>query len=239
MHVDFSIRSGHVSGCAPDRSGSVQATLVVWQEDAGQYQPQVVEVGPLESLRELRGRDIEFRAFTSIAETPNGQKTKTTLGYGVPFNLSWVETGSGQVLAAEYSSLIALTLYRNIEVTIAAFRAQGWVPTQRIRVVVNPRWDATWLGDQRGLHTDNAALGRFNGQFLFLAVPPALTPGLPLSTNLGVTGHEIGHCSGLLLHRGGSAEWSCRTPTYAAALVRTAEKFKMAFRPFSRSRATQ
>ena len=176
--------------CAPeDRSGSVRAWLFLRGAESGGYGLEVGEVRNLESLRELRGRDIEVRAGTGIEEgiDPAGP----VIDRGRPFAFDWSEAEDGTVVPADRDSFQALTLYRHLDEVASLLRAHGHVPLHRLTVFYLPRYDNLVLGDGRLLFTDNAAyLSMARG---FLVVPSFVLSELPMLLNEGVIAHEYGH----------------------------------------------
>jgi hypothetical protein len=173
-------------GCAPaDRSGTVMAKLVVWDEASRTYAPTLTPVENLESLQHLVGRDLEFRSGTIVRDD-----NPPSFDRGYPFDLAY-SVENGVIVPVDFGSLYALGLYRNLDRIANMLRTEGWNPPEKLSVFVLPRIDNLLLGDKRLMLVDNAAyLALAHAYVIF---PPLVTPGVPLSLNFGVTAHEFGH----------------------------------------------
>ncbi len=110
---------------------------------------------------------------------------------GSPFALEYSREADGTVVPGDLHSLYALSLYRNLERTVALLRAHGHEPLRRLDVFYYPRFDSVITGDGRGTFTDNAA---YVSQVpCFLLVPSFMLSDLPMLLNEGVVAHEYGH----------------------------------------------
>lgn len=178
--------------CLPeDRSGSVDA-LVYLRDPAGTaYSSGVAPVENLDSLRELRGRDIELRRSSRIEVGLDLAGVRVTVDPGKPFALEYAIDEDGVVIPGDRESFLALSLYRNLDRAASILREHGHEPVRRLQVYYLPRYDNFVAGDGRLVFTDNAAflpLGRG-----FIIVPSFLLSDLPLLLNEGVMAHEFGH----------------------------------------------
>lgn len=182
------LSASFLAACAPDDlSGTQRAWMYLRSDTTQAYSLQVGEVANLESLRELRGRDIELRAATAIVE---GLGT-VDIDDGRPFAFDWSVDDDGVIVPADRDSFHALTLYRHFDRVASLLRDHGHVPARRLTVYYLPRYDNLLLGDGRLLFTDNAAyLSLARG---FLIVPSFMLSELPMLLNEGVIAHEFGH----------------------------------------------
>lgn len=177
-----------LAACAPpDRSDTVRALVYLRNATSNEYSLQVGEVHNLESLRELRGRDVILRAASSIKEGP-GEDIQ--IDDGRAFSFDWSEDGD-VVVPADQDSLQALTLYRHLDSVATLLRAHGHVPLRPLTVYFLPRYENFALGDGRLLLTDNAAFMSMAHGFLIL--PSVMLSNLPMLLNEGVVAHEFGH----------------------------------------------
>jgi hypothetical protein len=177
-------------GCAPeDASGTVMAYVFAREPLDGTYALRREPVENLESLRELRGRDVDFRMESELNQVRlDGE---LTLVRGRPFALEYSREADGTVVAGDLHSLYALSLYRNLDRTASLLRAHGHVPLKRLDLFYFPRFDNILTGDGRGLFTDNAAyLSLAPG---FIIVPSFMLGDLPMPLNEGIMAHEYGH----------------------------------------------
>lgn len=144
-------------------------------------------VDNLESLRELRGRDIVLRSGGEM----NPGLTDVQVSRGGPFELEWTLDAEGVVQPGDLHSLYALSLYRNLDRIASLLRAHGHVPAAPLDVLYFPRMDSFVLGDTRAQFTDNAAFAP--GPNVFLIVPSFVLAEVPMFLNEGVMAHEFGH----------------------------------------------
>ncbi|WNG24876.1 hypothetical protein F0U62_13295 [Cystobacter fuscus] len=173
-----------MQGCAPeDASGTVMAYVFARDEATGQYALGRHPVENLESLRELRGRDVDFRGGSELMTSSYER--------GSPFALEYTREADGTVVPGDMHSLYALSLYRSMDRTATLLRAHGHVPRRRLDVLYYPRLDNLLTGDGRAELTDNAAYSSVGPSFLI--VPSFLLDGLPMMLNEGVVAHEFGH----------------------------------------------
>lgn len=170
----------------PDARGAVRAWVFA-ADDAHVYSLQVAEVGHLESLRELRGRDLEVRRGTGVSEG----LADTTIDRGDPFALAYEFDETGAAVPGDLDSLQALSMYRGLDRAATLLRAHGYLPADRLTVYFMPRLDNIVAGDERLLLTDNAAY--FAAGAGFLIVPGFVLSDLPMMLNEGVLAHEFGH----------------------------------------------
>jgi hypothetical protein len=158
-------------------------------EATGQYALGRHPVDNLESLRELRGRDMDFRMGSELNQLSLGSKLDVVRGS--PFALEYTREADGTVVPGDLHSLYALSLYRNLDRTASLLRAHGHVPLNRLDVFYYPRFDSIITGDGRADFTDNAA---YVSQVpCFLLVPSFVLSDLPMLLNEGVVAHEYGH----------------------------------------------
>lgn len=178
------------AGCLPeDRQGTVQAHVVA--RTGAEYALRVEPVQNLESLRELRGRDIELRAASGIQTTLLAAEPGVRFDRGRPFSLEYGFDAAGRVVAADLHSLQALSVYRALDRAASLLRVHGHVPLRRLQVFYFPRFDSDVLGDLRSSLTDNAAFVWEEAAILVL--PAFVLSELPLLLNEGVLAHELGH----------------------------------------------
>lgn len=178
-----------LAACAPpDRSGRVRAWMYLRDATTNEYSLQVDSVRNLESLRELRGRDVVLRAATSIEEGTGADDIK--VDDGRPFAFDWSEDGD-IIVPADQDSFQALTLYRHLDSVATLLRAHGHVPARPMTVYFLPRYENLVFGDGRLLLTDNAAFMSLARGFLIL--PSFMLSDLPMLLNEGVVAHEFGH----------------------------------------------
>ncbi len=177
-------------GCAPeDTSGTVMAYVFARDEATGQYALGRHPVDNLESLRELRGRDLDFRKGSELNQpTP---LSSLQVVRGSPFALEYTREADGTIVPGDLHSLYALSLYRNLDRAATLLRAHGHVPLKPLDVFYYPRFDSVLTGDGRATFTDNAA---YASQVpCFLLVPSFMLSDLPMLLNEGVVAHEYGH----------------------------------------------
>lgn len=177
-------------GCAPeDTSGTVMAYVFARDEATGQYALGRHPVDNLESLRELRGRDLDFRKGSELNQpTP---LSGLQVVRGSPFALEYTREADGTIVPGDLHSLYALSLYRNLDRAATLLRAHGHVPLKPLDVFYYPRFDSVLTGDGRATFTDNAA---YASQVpCFLLVPSFMLSDLPMLLNEGVVAHEYGH----------------------------------------------
>ena len=177
-------------GCAPeDTSGTVMAYVFARDEATGQYALGRHPVDNLESLRELRGRDLDFRMGSELNQpTP---LSGLQVVRGSPFALEYTREADGTIVPGDLHSLYALSLYRNLDRAATLLRAHGHVPLKPLDVFYYPRFDSVLTGDGRATFTDNAA---YASQVpCFLLVPSFMLSDLPMLLNEGVVAHEYGH----------------------------------------------
>lgn len=189
MKYTFAIALALAACAPPDRSGSVNAWMYVRDESTNGYSLEIAQVDNLESLRELRGRDVELRAATSISEGLSEESL--VIDRGREFAFDWSEEPAGVVVPADRDSFQALSLYRNLDRVATLLRAHGHVPSRRLVVFYLPRYDNVLFGDGRLLLTDNAAYMSLARAFLIL--PSFMLSDLPMLLNEGVVAHEYGH----------------------------------------------
>ncbi|HEX8821289.1 MAG TPA: hypothetical protein VF794_15280, partial [Archangium sp.] len=177
-------------GCAPeDTSGTVMAYVFARDEATGQYALGRHPIENLESLRELRGRDLDFRKGAELNQVR--LDAELDIERGEPFALEYTREADGTFVPGDLHSLYALSLYRNLDRTASLLRAHGHVPLKRLDVFYYPRFDNLLTGDGRGDFTDNAA---YVSQVpCFLLVPSFVLNDLPMLLNEGVVAHEYGH----------------------------------------------
>lgn len=174
--------------CAPaDLSGSIEAMVYRLDPATRQYALARSPVENLESLRELRGRDLVLRSGGGIDSGPGGLQ----LSRGSPFELEWTQAADGVVLPGDLHSLYALSLYRNLDRVASLLRSHGHVPEAPLEVLYFPRMDDFILGDTRTSFTDNAAF--VADDRVFLIVPSFVLADVPMFLNEGVMAHEFGH----------------------------------------------
>jgi hypothetical protein len=175
-------------GCGPvDMSGSVTAYVLARDEATGEYALGAHPVEHLESLRELRGRDVDMRKGSEMNTTLVGLDVKR----GSPFALEYTRDADGTVVPGDLHSLYALSLYRNLDRTSSFLREHGHTPVRRLDVLYFPRLDNLVTGDGRASFTDNAAFVSEASGFLML--PSLLLTDLPMLLNEGIIAHEFGH----------------------------------------------
>lgn len=161
--------------------------MVASGDDDESYGLRLATVSNLDSLRELRGRDFEFRAASGVDETLFDAK----INRGRRFALEWGEDEDGAVVPADLHSLMALSAYRALDQTASLFRDFGIRLEKPLTVMYMPRYDHSLLGDMRMGLTDNAAYS-FEFRALLL-LPSFVLAELPLLLNQGVLAHELGH----------------------------------------------
>jgi hypothetical protein len=175
-------------GCAPaDQSGSVMAYVLARDEATGEYALGRHPVEHLESLRELRGRDVDMRKGSELNTNFGGYDVER----GSPFALEYAREEDGTIVPGDQHSLYALSLYRNLDRTASLLREHGHAPLRRLDVLYFPRLDNVVVGDGRSSFTDNAAYTSLVPGFLML--PSLLLTDLPMLLNEGVVAHEYGH----------------------------------------------
>lgn len=175
-------------GCAPaDTSGPVTAYVLARDEATGEYALGKHPVENLESLRELRGRDVDMRKGSELNVGFGGIDVQR----GSPFALEYSREADGTVVPGDLHSLYALSLYRNLDRTASFLRAHGHTPVRRLDVLYFPRLDNPVTGDGRSDFTDNAAYASLVPGFLML--PSLLLTDLPMLLNEGIIAHEFGH----------------------------------------------
>lgn len=175
-------------GCAPtDLSGPVTAYVLARDEATGEYALGKHTVEHLESLRELRGRDVDMRKSSELNTTFGGIDVER----GSPFALEYSLEADGTVVPGDLHSLYALSLYRNLDRTASFLREHGHTPARRLDVLYFPRLDNPVLGDGRSDFTDNAAYTSLVPGFVML--PSLLLTDLPMMLNEGIVAHEFGH----------------------------------------------
>jgi len=176
------------AGCEPaDLSGSVQAQVYRLDPATQEYGFAVAAVDHLDSLREVRGRDLVVRSGTELNTTFGGDQVVR----GRPASLEYTLDGAGVVIPGDLHSLYVLSLYRNLDRTAALIRDHGFAPAAPLDILYFPRMDSVLAGDGRSTFTDNAAYANVaNG---FLIVPSYLLGDLPMFLNEGVMAHEYGH----------------------------------------------
>ncbi|WP_257460743.1 hypothetical protein [Archangium lipolyticum] len=177
-------------GCAPeDTSGSVMAYVFARDEATGQYALGRHPVDNLESLRELRGRDLDFRMGAELNQLSLGGEIDVVRGS--PFALEYTREADGTIVPGDLHSMYALSLYRSLDRTASLLRAHGHVPLKRLDIFYYPRFDNIITGDGRAEFTDNAAYVSLVP--CFLLVPTFVLSDLPMLLNEGVVAHEYGH----------------------------------------------
>ncbi len=175
-------------GCAPtDVSGPVTAYVLARDEVTGEYTLGRHPVENLESLRELRGRDVDMRKGSELNVNFGG----IDLERGSPFALEYSREADGTVVPGDLHSLYALSLYRNLDRTASFLREHGHTPVRRLDVLYFPRLDNPVTGDGRSDFTDNAAYASLVPGFVML--PSLLLTDLPMLLNEGIIAHEFGH----------------------------------------------
>ncbi len=175
-------------GCAPtDVSGPVTAYVLARDEVTGEYTLGRHPVENLESLRELRGRDVDMRKGSELNTNFGGIDVER----GSPFALEYSREADGTVVPGDLHSLYALSLYRNLDRTAAFLREHGHTPVRRLDVLYFPRLDNPVTGDGRSDFTDNAAYTSLLPGFVML--PSLLLTDLPMLLNEGIVAHEFGH----------------------------------------------
>ncbi len=177
-------------GCAPEEaSGTVMARVYAWDSLEGRYSLRREPVENLESLRELRGRDVDFRMGSELNQVQLDDVL--TVVRGKPFALEYSHEADGTIVPGDLHSLYALSLYRNLDRVASKLRAHGHTPLRRLDVFYFPRFDHLLTGDGRGDFTDNAAyVSQAPG---FVIVPSFMMGELPMPLNEGVVAHEYGH----------------------------------------------
>lgn len=175
-------------GCAPtDMSGPVTAYVLARDEATGEYALGKHPVDNLESLRELRGRDVDMRKGSELNVGFGG----IDIDRGSPFALEYSREADGTVVPGDLHSLYALSLYRNLDRTASFLREHGHAPARRLDVLYFPRLDNPVTGDGRSDFTDNAAYASLVPGFVML--PSLLLTDLPMLLNEGIVAHEFGH----------------------------------------------
>ncbi|XXF80454.1 hypothetical protein P2318_12080 [Myxococcaceae bacterium GXIMD 01537] len=175
-------------GCAPsDASGTVTAYVLARDEATGEYALGRHEVENLESLREVRGRDVDLRKGSELSDGFGG----IAVDRGSPFALEYTVEADGAIVPGDLHSLYALSLYRNLDRTASFVRAHGHTPLKPLDVFYFPRMDNPVLGDGRSNFTDNAAYTSLVPGFVML--PSLLLTDLPMLLNEGIIAHEFGH----------------------------------------------
>lgn len=180
------------AACEPaDRTGRVNGWVFERDETTGAYHLAVAEVDHLESLRELRGRDIDMRRATALTVGAGAGGATVDVDSGSAFSLEYTTDSNGVVVPGDLHSFQALTLYRNLDRVAGLLRAHGHTPSRRLVVYYLPRYDNVLVGDSRLLLTDNAAyMSEARG---FIIVPSFVLSALPMLLNEGVLAHEFGH----------------------------------------------
>lgn len=174
--------------CQPaDLSGSVQAYVYRLEPSTRTYALERSTVDNLESLRSLRGRDIDVRAGSELNLSLGGDDVRR----GSSFQLEWTTEADGTIRPADLHSLYALSMYRNLDRVASLLRAHGHTPSAPLDVFYFPRMDNLLLGDTRAGFTDNAAFAP--GPNVFLIVPTFVLADVPMFLNEGVMAHEFGH----------------------------------------------
>jgi hypothetical protein len=177
------------TACQPDdQKGTVTAQVFALDPATRTYGLQKLPVENLESLRELRGRNVEVRRG---AEITLGLEGEPTIDRGAGFSLEFTLDEDGTVIPGDLHSLYALSLYRALDRVASLLRSHGHAPLRRLDVFYYPRLDSVLLGDQRSGLTDNAAYASFIPGFL--VVPSFMLDDLPMLLNEGVVAHEFGH----------------------------------------------
>jgi len=177
-----------VCACGPeDSSGTVRAYVYQMDPATHAYALGIADVEHLESLRELRGRDIDVRRGAEFNMTLAGIEVKR----GSPFSLEYTVRDDGVVVPGDMHSFYALSMYRNFDRIASFMRGHRFVPAARLDVLYFPRIDNVLMGDQRSSLTDNAAFA-FEARG-FLIVPSFVLSDLPMFLNEGVMAHEYGH----------------------------------------------
>lgn len=181
-----------LAGCLPDeRSGTVRAWAWAYDDARRTYSMKVEEIPRLDSLRELRGRHVDFRRSSRLLLELDADGVANKVDRGRPFALEYSLDRDGVVVAADLDSFHALSLYRYIDQIATRLEPLGYVPARPFDVLFLPRYDNAVLGDQRLSLTDNAAYS-WNGR-AFLIVPSFVLSELPMLLNLGIIAHEFGH----------------------------------------------
>lgn len=198
--------------CAPpDLSGEVEAMVYRLDPATRSYALERSTVENLDSLRELRGRDIVVRSGGEMSTGFNS----SNVSRGGPFELEWTLGVDGVVQPGDLHSLYALSLYRNLDRVASLLRAHGHTPSAPLDVLYFPRMDNVLLGDTRAQFTDNAAFAP--GPNVFLIVPSFVLADVPMFLNEGVMAHEFGHA---VIHQeafAGAADGALRD-NHAAAM---------------------
>jgi hypothetical protein len=156
-------------------------------EATGEYALGRHPVDNLESLRELRGRDVDMRKGSELNTNFGGYDVER----GASFALEYTRGEDGTVIPGDLHSLYALSLYRNLDRTASLLREHGHAPLKRLDVLYFPRLDNVVAGDGRSSFTDNAAYTSLVPGFLML--PSLLLTDLPMLLNEGIVAHEYGH----------------------------------------------
>jgi len=177
-----------VLSCRPaDQSGTIQAYVYAPDPASGSYGVRKLPVDNLESLHELRGRDVALRSGSSLFVGLRDLEVDRGGAFGFDYSVD----EDGTVVPADLHSFYGLTLYRHLDRAAVMLRAHGHVPLRRLDVLYFPRIDSTLLGDLRASMTDNAGYASVVPGFVI--VPSFLLDNLPMLLNEGVVAHEFGH----------------------------------------------
>ena len=181
------VLSALLPGCGPeDASGRVPAWVETYDVVTRTYALAPDHVDNLESMRALRGRDVELRSgagFTGV--------TERLVDHGRAFSFHYTLDAKGYAVPSELEDAYAVSVYRDLDRISSLLRDHGHLPETRLQVFYFPYADNALVGDDRTSLMDNAAYDFQHHVFLIL--PSFLFNRLPLLLNQGVLGHEFGH----------------------------------------------